>query len=91
MVDIYNLYGARKIAKYETTLQIEKEYPIQEDTDTQKAIDMQEVITEVRSRKEYINKWSTVEDIESELEQIQKEKAMLQDSYTQDLNMNLEE
>lgn len=91
MVDVYNLYGSRAIAKYETTLQIEKEYPIQEDTDTQKAVDMQEVITEVRSRKEYINKWSTVEDVDSELEQIQKEKAMLQDSYTQDLNLDLEE
>lgn len=90
MVDIYNLYGARKTAKYETTLKIEKEYPIQEDTDTQKSMDMQEVITEVRSRKEYINKWSTIEDIDSELEQIQKEKAMLQDSYTQDLNLDLE-
>ncbi len=36
MVDIYNLYGARKIAKYETTLKIERYYPIQEDEDTQR-------------------------------------------------------
>lgn len=85
MIDIYNLYGARKIARYETTLEIVREYPIPEDTDNQKKIDMEEVISEVRSRKEYINKWSTVEDVDAELEEIIKEKQMLQDSYTQDL------
>lgn len=91
MVDIYNLYGARKIARYETTLDIEHYYPIQEDENEQKRIDMEEVTAEVRSRQSYIKKWLEVEDIDAELEQIRKEKAMLQDSYTQDLLNNLEE
>lgn len=91
MVDVYNLYGARAIAKYETTVNIERYYPIQEDEDSQKRVDMEEVVAEVRSRKSYMNKWGEYEDIESELEQIQLEKAMLQDTYTQDLNNNLKE
>ena len=90
MVDVYNLYGARKIAKYETTLKIERYYPIQEDEDTQKRIDMEEVVSEVRSRKSYMNKWGEYEDIDSELEQIQLEKQMLQDSYTRSLLDDLE-
>lgn len=91
MVDIYNLYGARKIAKYETTLKIERYYPIQEDEDTQKRIDMEEVLAEVRSRKEYINKWSTVEDVESEIEEILKEKQQFsEDIFTRSLIEDVE-
>lgn len=91
MVDIYNLYDARQIAKYETTLNIELVYPLQEDQDTEKTIDMQEVLTEVRSRKSYMQKWNISEDLDSELEQIMREKQMLQDSYTQDLINDLED
>ena len=89
MVDIYNLYGARDIARYETTLEIEHVYPIQEDENEQKRIDMEEVIAEVRSRRSYMDKWGNYEDIESELEQIQLEKQIMQDSYTKDLLGNL--
>lgn len=91
MVDVYNLYGARSIVKYETTLKIETYYPIQEDEDTQKKIDMEEVVTEVRSRKSYMSKWGEYEDLDSELEQIQLEKQMMQDSYTRDLELDIEE
>lgn len=90
MIDVYNLYGARKIARYETTLDIEHYYPIQEDENEQKRIDMEEVTAEVRSRQSYMKKWGEYENIEAELEQIQREKAMLQDSYTQDLLNNIE-
>lgn len=86
MVDVYNLYGARATAKYETTLNIEHYYPIQEDEDEQKRVGMEEVVAEVRSRKSYMKQFGEYEDTDAELEQIQKEKAMLQDTYTQDLN-----
>ena len=90
MVDAYNIYNARKIARYETSLRIERYYPIQEDEDNQKKIDLEEVTAEVRSRKAYMDKWGNYEDIDSELEQIQLEKQMLEtDTYTQDLNLNL--
>jgi hypothetical protein len=85
MVDTYNLYGKRSVAKYETTLEIQRYYPIQENEDDQKRTDMEEVTTQVRSRKSYIKKWLEVEDIDAELEQIQLEQQMLQDSYTRDL------
>ncbi len=90
MIDVYNLYGFRNIARYETTTNIERTYPINEDTDAQKEIDMQEIITDVRSRKAYMKKWGEYEDLDAELEQIQTEKSLLQDSYTVDLNNNLE-
>lgn len=85
MVDTYNLYNARQVVKYETTLEIERYYPIQEDENEQKQVDMDEVRTEVRSRKSYMDKWGSYEDIDSELEQIQLEKQMMQDNYTKDL------
>jgi len=91
MIDVYNLYGAKKIAKYETSLTIHHNYPIQEDEDEKKKIDMEEVVSEVRSRKSYMKKWGEYEDIDSELEQIQREKQMMQDSFTQDLLNNINE
>ena len=91
MVDTYNLYGARQIAKYETTLAIERYYPIQEDEDDQKRVAMEEVAAQVRSRKSYIKKWSEVEDVNSELEQIQAEQQMLKDDFTRALESELRE
>ncbi len=82
MVDAYNLYGKRSVAKYETTLEIQRYYPIQENEDDQKRTDMEEVTTQVRSRKSYMRKWGEYEDADAELEQIQLEQQMLQDSYT---------
>ena len=85
MVDVYNLYGARAISKFETTTNVEHYYPIQEDEDDQKRVDIEEVIAQVRSKKSYIKKWLEVEDIDTELEQIQLEKQMLEDSYAADI------
>lgn len=89
MVDTYNLYGARQVAKYDTALEIHHYYPIPEDEAEDKSIDMEEVVSEVRSRKAYMKKWGEYEDPDSELEQIQLEKQMLQDSYTRDLLDNI--
>lgn len=90
MVDIYNLYSARNIARYETRLEIEHYYPIQDDENEQKRVDMEEVIAEVRSRQSYIDKWLNVENVDSEIEQIIREKQMMQESYTRDLLNELE-
>lgn len=91
MVDTYNLYNARKIAKYETSLKIQRTYPIAEDEIEQRKIDMEEVLAEVRSRKEYINKWSTVEDVESEIETILEEKQLFsEDNFTRALIDDIE-
>lgn len=90
MIDVYDLYGAREIARYKTTIEIEHYYPIQDDENEQKRVDMEEVIAEVRSRESYMDKWGNYEDIEGELDQIIKEKQILQDSYTRDLLGELE-
>lgn len=92
IISIYNLYDSRQLAEYETTLEIVRSYPIQEDIDTQKRVDMEEVVTEVRSRKSYMNKWGEYDDIDIELKQIQEEKQMLElDTYTRDLIDGAEE
>lgn len=91
MIDVYNLYDARKIARYETDLVIERSYPIEEDTQSEKQTDMEEILSEVRSRKSYINKWEIAKDEQAMLEQIQKEKQMMEDSYTQDLMNDITE
>ncbi|WP_313758550.1 phage portal protein [Tissierella sp.] len=91
MIDTYNLYGAREISKYETTLEIERVYPISEDEIDQKRINMEEVLAELRSRKTYIDKWSNVEDVDSEIEEILKEKQLFaEDNFTKALIEDLE-
>ena len=90
MIDIYNIHGNREIAKYETTLEIIRTYPITDDESEQKRIDMEEVIAEVRSRESYIDKWSNVESVQAEIEQILKEKQLFQeDIFTQSLKDDL--
>jgi len=91
MIDVYNLYGARKIAKYETSLKIQRTYPIAEDEIEQRKIDMEEVLAEVRSRREYINKWSTVENVDNEIETILQEKQQFsEDIFTRSLIEDVE-
>lgn len=85
IIQQYNLYGMASVAAYDTALEITRTYPIQEDTDTQKKIDMEEVVTEVRSRKSYMNKWGEYESLENEMEQIQREMSIF--STDTDLTM----
>lgn len=91
MVDIYNLYKSKKIANYETDLEIIRTYPLDEDTQAEKKIDMEEVLSDVRSKASYINKWEISDNEEEMLRQIQYERQLLEDSYTQDLLLDLEE
>lgn len=92
MVDAYNLYDSRKIAKYETTLQVIREYPIEEDALEARKINIEEVLSDVRSRANYMKLWDVSEDIDTELEAIQLEKQKLeQDTYTRDLLIDIGE
>lgn len=85
LIEKYNLYNSREIARYETTLKIEHYYPLQEDEHEKKRIDMEEILAEVRSRASYMDKWGEYEDVDAELERIRREKLLMQDSYTQSL------
>lgn len=89
-VEAYNLYKSKHIAQIETRLEIHHYYPIPEDELAAREADMNEVIAEVRSRKSYMKKWGEFEDPDAEIEQIQFEKQLLQDSYTQNLTQDME-
>lgn len=90
MVEVYNIEKLPQLKEFE--VEVENQYPLQEDEDTEKTLDMQQVNTQVMSRKTYIKKWQTTTDevAEEELKQIQLEKQMLEDSYSQ-FETNLED
>lgn len=87
MVSVYNLYESKAVADTEDKeLTLERYYPIQEDEDEQKKIDLEEVRAHVRSRTSYIQKWQDVEEIETELTLIETEKQRFDvDNFTQEL------
>ena len=72
-------------------IEVTNNYPLQEDEDNEKVLDMQQVNTNVMSRKTYMKKWLGFKDtvIEEELKQMQLEKQLLEDSYSQ-FETNLE-
>lgn len=76
IVETYNIYGAKTISMYESSIEIERAYPLAEDELEQRRMDLQEVISQTRSKKSYIKKWSEVNDIEDELNQIISEKSL---------------
>lgn len=59
---------------------VENNYPILQDENDEKSADLLEVSAKVRSRKSYMKKWMgmTDKDAEAELEQIQREKEMIE-------------
>ena len=68
---------------------VENNYPLPEDVQEEKTMDITEVEANVMSRKSYLKKWRKLNDEEAdkELLQIQKEKQMLEESYI-DYNEN---
>ena len=83
MTTIYGLEPIR--LPNDMVVQVENVYPLMEDELEEKASDMQAVNTQTMSRKTYIKKWnSDVDDAtaEEELKQMQREREMLEDSYS---------
>ena len=83
MIKIYNLYDAKDIAEPETTIEIHHTYPIPEDEADQRRLDMEEVVSGLRSKKSYRKKWGNYEDIDTELEQKYIEQQRDKDDFTQ--------
>lgn len=83
MVEVYNIDKLPQLKEFE--VEVENNYPLQEDEDNEKTLDMQQVNSQVMSRKSYMKKWANATDevAEEELKQIQLEKQMLEDSYSQ--------
>lgn len=66
-------------------IEVENQYPLQEDEQEQMTLDIQQVNTQLMSRKTYMRKWLNLKDeaIDEELKQIQLEKQLLEDSISQ--------
>lgn len=65
------------------TIEVENNYPLPEDEAEEKQLDLAEVNAQTMSRKSYMKRWRKLTDKEAdlELEQIAKEKQLLEDSY----------
>lgn len=66
-------------------VQVENNYPLPEDEQEEKTMDLAEVAAKTMSRKAYMKKWRnlTDEEVQLELEQIAIERQMLEDSYSE--------
>lgn len=64
-------------------IRVENNYPLPEDEQEEKTIDLSEVAAQTMSRKSYMKKWRnlTDEEIQAELKQIALERQMLEDTY----------
>lgn len=83
MNEVYNITTLPKLESFDVV--VENQYPLQENEDEEMTLDLQKVNAQTMSRKSFIKKWANVADdiAEEELKQIQLEKQMLEDSYTQ--------
>ena len=83
MTEVFNISKLPKIEN--KAVIVENQYPLQEDEDNEMTLDIQKVNAQVMSKKSFIKKWANVNDkvAEEELKQIQLEKQLLEDSYSQ--------
>lgn len=84
--ELKKVYGDFDEEEY--TVTVENKYALPEDEDSERELDMQEVSSGTRSIKSYLMKWGgpdyqgmTQEQADLEIEQIVKEKRMMEDSY----------
>jgi hypothetical protein len=83
MNEVYAINTLPKLESFDVV--VENQYPLQENEDEEMVLDLQKVNAQTMSRKTFIKKWANVADdiAEEELKQIQLEKQMLEDSYSQ--------
>ena len=83
MNEVYAITTLPKLGNFDVV--VENQYPLQENEDEEMTLDLQKVNAQTMSRKSFIKKWTNVADdiAEEELKQIQLEKQMLEDSYSQ--------
>lgn len=84
--NLKNVYGAFEADNH--VIMIDNQYPLPEDEDEEKQLDLSEVSNKTRSIKSYLTKWGgpnskgmTPEEADAELQQIAKEQQMMQDSF----------
>lgn len=83
MNEVYAINTLPKLENFDVV--VENQYPLQENEDEEMVLDLQKVNAQTMSRKTFIKKWTNVADdiAEEELKQIQLEKQILEDSYSQ--------
>ena len=90
LVKMAGVYGAGSLPALDFTVSIDHRYPIADDEDAERTLDLQEVSQQARSRKCYMRKWHPNEDSDSELAQIVSEQKMLDDGFEQRVESELE-
>ena len=81
LVKMAGVYGTGSLPALDFTVSIDHRYPIADDEDAERTLDLQEVSQQARSRKCYMRKWHPNEDSDSELAQIVSEQKMLDDGF----------
>ena len=81
LVKMAGAYGTDSLPTLDFTVSIDHRYPIADDEDAERTLDLQEVSQQARSRKCYMRKWHPNEDSDSELAQIVSEQKMLDDGF----------
>lgn len=73
------IYG-EELPDIQYTLAIDHLYPVIDDDEEERERDLSEVHAQARSRRSYISKWQPDDDPDGELEQILREKRLLEDA-----------
>lgn len=83
---IAKMYVDQDIVPTNYKVKVSQNFPLPEDEQEEKNIDLSEVTAQTMSRKAYMKKWRDLTDKEAdaELEQIALERQMLEESYQQD-------
>ena len=81
--EIAKNYIDEKLPEFNYTINIVNNYPIPEDEESEKTIDLAEVSAQTMSKKSYMRKWRnlTEEEAEAELKQLAIERQTLEESY----------
>lgn len=74
------IYG-EDLPEFEYTLTIDHLYPVIDDDEEERERDLNEVYAQARSRRSYIAKWQPEDDPDGEIQQIQREKRLLEDAF----------
>lgn len=76
-------YSDEKLPDVDYTIRVDNQYPLPEDEQEEKQIDLAEVNAQTMSKKAYMKKWRGLTDDEAdeELRQIALERQVLEDSY----------
>jgi hypothetical protein len=79
-------FNIAKLPDVDFSVEVTNLYPIIEDEEAERSLDMAEVSSQVRSRKNYIKKWNINMNTDEELQQIATEQSLLQDAFIQSID-----